>query len=90
MKLLIDQNISNRIVIRLIGHFTDVKHVKELGLENSNDYNIWKFAKKENFVIVTFDSDFYDFILINGFPPKIIWLRTGNIKTSALAEILIL
>ena len=90
MKLLFDQNISNRILNKLREHFPDIKHVKELGLNDRNDFDIWQFAKKENYAIVTFDSDFYDIVLINGIPPKIIWLRTGNLKTNELTEILIM
>lgn len=39
-----------------------------------------------NFTIVTFDADFYDISLIKGCPPKIIWLRTGNLTTSEIVE----
>jgi predicted nuclease of predicted toxin-antitoxin system len=39
--------------------------------------------------IVTQDSDFNDLNILNGFPPKIIWIRTGNLKTMALLNILI-
>jgi predicted nuclease of predicted toxin-antitoxin system len=38
--------------------------------------------KKEGFTIVTFDSDFYDISIINECPPKIIWLRIGNLTTN--------
>jgi predicted nuclease of predicted toxin-antitoxin system len=37
---------------------------------------------------VTFDSDFFDLSLIMGFPPKIIWIRTGNL-TRSIVEILL-
>ena len=39
-------------------------------------------------IIVTFDSDFYNISLIKGHPPKIIWIRTGNLTTAEIAEIL--
>lgn len=39
-------------------------------------------------LIATFDSDFYDISLIKGHPPKIIWIRTGNLTTAEIAEIL--
>ncbi len=37
---------------------------------------------------MTFDSDFYDLGTIRGFPPKIIWVRTGNTTTKSLENIL--
>lgn len=60
-----------------------------LGLENASDIEIWRYAKKNNFAIVTFDADFSDFTTFFGHPPKVIWLRTGNKTTKAIAECLI-
>jgi predicted nuclease of predicted toxin-antitoxin system len=34
--------------------------------------------------MVTFDEDFRDLQLINGYPPKIIWLRFGNTRNVQL------
>ncbi len=89
MKLLFDQNISFRITNKLIDHFPDCKHVSDCGLKDSEDSDIWIYAKNNNYSIVTFDSDFYDISLINGHPPKIVWIRTGNLTTSEIAGLLI-
>jgi len=88
MKLLFDQNISFRLVKRIIDLFPDSKQVRELGLENSTDIEIFDFAKRNDFAIVTFDSDFCDLNIIKGFPPKIIWIRTGNTTTKNLENLL--
>ncbi len=58
MKLLFDQNISFRLIKRIIDLFPNSKQVRELGLENATDTGIFDFAKKNQFSIVTFDSDF--------------------------------
>lgn len=89
MKLLFDQNISFRIIRKIEVHFPDAKQVRELGLENSSDKEIWEYAKRNNYALVTFDADFLDFNVLYGHPPKIIWLRIGNTKTDFLAEKLI-
>ena len=87
MKLLFDQNISFRIVQMLhLPVFADCRHVQTVGLNDSNDLDIWKFAKQQGFTIVTFDSDFFDMLIVRDFPPKIIWFRTGNLTTSKIAE----
>jgi predicted nuclease of predicted toxin-antitoxin system len=78
VKLLFDQNISFRVVNQLKSVFTGSAHVNELHLLNKTDREIWNFAKKEDYSIVTFDADFYDMVTLFGPPPKIIWLRTGN------------
>ena len=88
MKLLFDQNISYRIVPKLSDCFPECKQVRELGLTNAEDVDIWDYARKNNYVIVTFDADFYDISLISGCPPKIIWFRTGNLTTNQIANIL--
>lgn len=88
MKLLFDQNISFRIERKLNINFEFSKHVSSVGLKDADDIQIWNYAKKESFVIVTFDADFYDISMINGCPPKIIWLRNGNLTTNQVIDIL--
>ena len=56
---------------------------------NSKDRIIWEFAKEHNYIIVTQDSDFNDLNSLYGFPTKIIWIRTGNLNTKTLLDILI-
>jgi predicted nuclease of predicted toxin-antitoxin system len=88
MKLLFDQNISYRIENKLSSNYGSSKHISNLGLNNSTDIDIWNYVKSEQFVIVTFDSDFYDLSLINGCPPKIIWIRKGNLTTNQIVVLL--
>jgi predicted nuclease of predicted toxin-antitoxin system len=88
MKLLFDQNISFRLVKRLNDLFPNCDQVRNLGLENASDVEIWQFAKNNCYTIVTFDSDFYEFSLIWGHPPKIIWLRVGNTTTNQIDQLL--
>jgi predicted nuclease of predicted toxin-antitoxin system len=89
MKFLFDENISQRILRLLPEYFDGSTHVKLEGLVNSSDYQIWEFAKKHDYSIITQDSDFNSLNSLYGFPPKIIWIRTGNLKTQLIAEILI-
>lgn len=88
MKFLFDQNISYRILKHLPEQFKDSSHVKSEKLITSPDRQIWEFARQKCFTIVTQDSDFNDLNSLYGFPPKIIWIRTGNAKTSDILNIL--
>lgn len=88
MKLLLDQNISFRIVNRIQDIFPGSSQVRDLGLENSKDSEIWKFAREKGYAIVTFDSDFYDLGLLKGSSPKVIWLRLGNTSPRNLENVL--
>lgn len=88
MRLLFDQNISYRVIRLVKEKYPDCKHVSEVGLLNNTDTEIWQFAHKNNFTIVTFDADFYDLAVIKGIPPKIIWLRIGNATSLKISHIL--
>ena len=89
MKLLFDQNISFRILSKIEDIYPEAQQLRELGLEDSTDKQIWQYANQNNYTIVTFDADFFDMSNLYGHPPKIIWLRTGNRKTSDLERLLI-
>ncbi|TVP50113.1 MAG: hypothetical protein EA341_08210 [Mongoliibacter sp.] len=88
MKLLFDQNISFRILKLLHKQFDKSSTIKNEGLINATDKEIWDFARINGYVIVTQDADFSDLNSLYGFPPKIIWIRTGNLTTSKLANLL--
>lgn len=88
-RLLFDQNISFRVVKELVKHFPNCAQVRELGLEGKTDAQIWDFAKKNDYVIVSFDADFSDLANFYGHPPKVIWLRIGNTTTKEIASLLI-
>ena len=89
MRLLFDQNISFRILRLLQENFQDIAQVRTLGIENYTDQQLWEYAKQNDYAIVTFDADFADIAYVKGHPPKIIWLRTGNMTTTKIATPLI-
>ncbi|NYJ29039.1 DUF5615 family PIN-like protein [Allomuricauda sp. ARW1Y1] len=87
MKLLFDQNISFRLLKTIADIFPQSYSVKDLNLTNASDLEIWRYAKDNDFTIVTFDADFFDLNTLYGGPPKIIWLKTGNMTTALLAQL---
>ena len=88
MNLLFDQNISFKIISKIEDIFPNSKQVRDVGLVDRSDLEIWNFAKNNNYCIVTFDSDFYDLSLVKGTPPKIIWLRAGNMTTTSIEDLI--
>ena len=82
MKLLFDNNLSQRLVERLSEVFPDSSHVRLQGLQRANDDAIWRHAGTHGYVIATKDADFNERTTIYGFPPKVIWLRIGNCTTA--------
>ncbi len=90
MKLLIDQNISHRLISLISQTFPLTVHVRDEGLKDKSDYEIFMHARQNNFnAVITLDEDFNNLLQTFDSPPKIIWLRTGNCSTISLAALLI-
>jgi predicted nuclease of predicted toxin-antitoxin system len=85
MKLLLDENISYRVLKIIKADFPGSSHVSdESGLRE--DSAIFLFAKQNQFSIVTYDEDFLELQTMKGFPPKVIWLRFGNANNLRVAN----
>ena len=82
MKLLLDQNLSHRLIEILSDPFPGSTHVRLLGLDQASDDDIWRYARDNGFAIVTRDTDFVERSIIRGHPPKVILLRIGNTSTA--------
>jgi predicted nuclease of predicted toxin-antitoxin system len=88
MRLLFDQNLSPRLSRLLADIYAGSAHVREVGLRDANDIDIWEYARTHDFVIVSKDSDFQQQSLLKGSPPKFVWLRVGNCKVSTIEALL--
>lgn len=75
MNLLFDQNLSPRLVHRLSDVYLDASHVSSVGMDCAGDDEIWRYARANDYMVVTSDADFSDLAALHGFPPKVIWLR---------------
>jgi predicted nuclease of predicted toxin-antitoxin system len=89
LKLLLDQNLSHRLLPALDKLFPGSTHTSREGLARADDHAIWDFAKRGDYVLVTQDADFYERVLLLGPPPKVIWLRCGNTSTAHVEQLLI-
>lgn len=88
MKLLFDQNLSPRLVARLIDLFPGSSHVQTEGLDRASDAEVWEHARANGFAIVTKDDDFNEMSVVRGSPPKVVCLRTGNCSTTRVESVL--
>jgi predicted nuclease of predicted toxin-antitoxin system len=71
VKLLLDENLSWRMIKILKLFFEEVVHVSELKIvQPANDISIWNYAKKNGFTIVSKDDDFEKIVLLRKAPPK--------------------
>ena len=53
-----------------------------------SDDVIWNYARDNDFVIVTKDTDYVNLSRQRGFPPKVILILSGNGPTQQVAELL--
>ena len=88
MKLLVDHNLSDKLSLLLQDQFPGSLHISEVLPRREKDTNIWSYARENGFVIVTKDSDYRRLSRERGYPPKVIWVRTGNTPTLVVEALL--
>ena len=87
MRLLFDQNLALKLVARLSDLYPGSIHVRDVGLDCADDRQVWEYAHSNGLTIVTKDSDFNILSVYKGFPPKVIWLKTGNCTTAQIESL---
>ena len=88
MKLLLDQNLSHRLVRSLEDVYPGSVHVRDVGVAQADDAAVWAYAKQHGFMILSKDSDFHQIAFLQGPPPKAVWLRLGNSTTADIEGVL--
>lgn len=89
MKLLLDENLSRRLVPFLQHAYPGSNQVVLLGMESASDKEVWQKARDDGYVIVTRDADFQELSLVWGQPPKVIRLKTLNQSRAATLKVLL-
>jgi predicted nuclease of predicted toxin-antitoxin system len=67
----------------------DVVPVRDLGLREAEDRNIFARARQAGTVVLTKDEDFALLVKRLGPPPQVIWLTCGNVSNASLKKILV-
>ena len=88
MKLLLDENLSRRLVPFLQETYPESSQIALLGMQQASDLDVWRYAGEQGYVLVTQDADFYDLSLTRGAPPLVLWLRSGNADKSLVLQLL--
>jgi predicted nuclease of predicted toxin-antitoxin system len=89
MNIWIDAQLPPTLAIWLTDNF-DIEAVslRDLGLRDAQDTEIFTAARNANTVIMTKDSDFIDLVCRLGSPPQILWLTCGNVTNRNLRRLL--
>ncbi len=88
MRLLLDQNLSPRLLAVIADLYPGSTHVRQVNLQAADDDTVWQYAAEHGFTIVSKDADFHERSFLLGYPPKVIWIRRGNCSTDEVAAIL--
>lgn len=87
-KLLLDENLSQKLVAVVENRFAGSGHVAIVNLLTDSDKAVWGFAKAGGFCILTKDWDCKFLSIRFGCPPKVIRLNFGNRTTTFIADLL--
>jgi len=88
MKLLLDENLSYRLVPGLQAAFAQSTQVTSVGLSGADDRVVWAYAREHGFVLVSKDDDFLDLSAHFGPPPVVIRLVLGNCSNAQVLHAL--
>ena len=85
----LDAHLSPAIAVWLTNSF-DITAIalRDLGLRDGEDTDIFGLAKSQGVIFMTKDRDFVELLDRLGPPPQIIWLTCGNTSNARLKEIL--
>ena len=89
LRLLLDENLSERLLPLLAERFPGSDHIRLLGLGGAGDHELWELARRDGYVLVTKDEDFLLLSVSRGYPPKVVGLTIGNASNAATAALLL-
>jgi predicted nuclease of predicted toxin-antitoxin system len=89
MKLVVDAQLPRRLARELAAAGHDAVHTLDFPTANRTpDKQIVALAMRENRIVVTKDNDFVASFLLQGAPPKLLLISTGNISNDQLSKLL--
>ena len=89
MKLLLDENLSHRLVPPLQLAYPGSSQVTLVGMGSADDLVLWRFARENGYVLVTQDNDFLDLAAKHGAPPIVVRLVLGNSSNAQVLSALL-
>jgi predicted nuclease of predicted toxin-antitoxin system len=84
VKFIVDNQLPVALAKHLRDRGLDCQHVLEAGLGDAADTAICRHAELQDRIIISKDEDFFYFAKQRHAKIKVIWVRFGNCRTSAL------
>lgn len=61
--------------------------LRDLGMRDATDGEIFDAARQAGVVIISKDSDFVDLVSRHGMPPQLLWVTCGNVTNRKLQTV---
>jgi predicted nuclease of predicted toxin-antitoxin system len=84
IRFIVDAQLPPALARWLSAQGHEAEHVIDFGGDGTTDQEIWDRAMEKRAVILSKDEDFSLLAIRSGIGPQVIWIRTGNIRRTAL------
>ena len=84
MNFLVDNQLPEALCAFLAEKGHRSSHVLTLGMDETSDLEIWDYAAKNNWIVVTKDEDFLHLANRPADAGKLLWVRIGNCRKETL------
>lgn len=84
IRIIIDENLPATLATKL---GCPCMHATELGAQPI-DRQLWDYGRREGWTLLTKDANFFEQLALEGAPPKVIWVRTGNLRRLEIESLL--
>jgi len=88
LSLLLDENLSPRLIPRLTSLFSGLIHVRDVDLKQADDRTIWDWARQNSYTLVTADSDFVAMASQTGPPPRVVHIERCDFPFRVIEDLL--
>lgn len=90
MEIWLDAHLAPALAARLSEDLgPKFRAVRDLGLREASDQEIFQRARANRAVLFTKDADFADLVRRLGPPPQVVWVTVGNTRSDALRELVV-